>query len=108
MATTRCQSCGVLVSGDVRADVVTCSEQCRAASACRAYRRQRGALSQAKTAPEEQAETGIGFKLVGGAVFVLGVVLFLGNRSGALPTFPYAGYLVMGIGATIWATEETA
>lgn len=33
--------------------------------------------------------------------FVVGFVLFFGNRSGLLPTIPFAGFIVTGIGALL-------
>jgi hypothetical protein len=43
---------------------------------------------------------------LGGIVFVIGVGLFIGNRSGAFPTFPMAGYITMAIGAAIFAAAR--
>jgi hypothetical protein len=42
--------------------------------------------------------------IVGGAVFALGVVLLLGNMTGAFPTFPFAGTITMVIGGIIMST----
>jgi hypothetical protein len=36
-----------------------------------------------------------------GLVFLFGVALFIGNKTGLFPTIPYAGYLVMGFGALL-------
>lgn len=40
---------------------------------------------------------------VGGLIFVVGVLLFLGNMTGKFISFPYAGYITMGIGGAIFA-----
>ena len=40
---------------------------------------------------------------VGGLIFVVGVLLFLGNTTGKFYSFPYAGYITMGIGGAIFA-----
>lgn len=38
---------------------------------------------------------------VGGLIFALGVVLYMGNRTGFLVTFPLAGFITMGIGGAL-------
>ncbi|MGZ3417364.1 MAG: hypothetical protein ACXVEF_22650 [Polyangiales bacterium] len=40
---------------------------------------------------------------VGGLIFVIGVGLYIGNVTGKFYSFPYAGYITMGIGAAIIA-----
>jgi hypothetical protein len=40
---------------------------------------------------------------VGGLIFVIGCGLFLGNTTGKFVSFPYAGYITMGIGGAIFA-----
>ena len=45
---------------------------------------------------------GIGVGMVGGAIFVLGIVLWCGNVFGFMPTLPGAGYITMLIGGAIW------
>jgi hypothetical protein len=43
--------------------------------------------------------------VVVGALFLLaGMALFIGNRSGAFPTVPFAGFIVMGLGGAILAS----
>jgi hypothetical protein len=42
-----------------------------------------------------------GFVVVGFGIAVLGVALFVGNRSGRYPTFPFAGFLAMMVGSGI-------
>jgi len=39
--------------------------------------------------------------LIGVIIFVVGVILFIGNVSGWWPTFPYAGFITMAIGGFI-------
>lgn len=40
---------------------------------------------------------------VGALIVVVGVALWLGNMTGKFPTFPYAGYITIGIGGAIFA-----
>lgn len=40
---------------------------------------------------------------VGALIVVVGVGLWLGNMTGKFPTFPYAGYITIGIGGAIFA-----
>lgn len=40
---------------------------------------------------------------VGAVIFVVGVLLFAGNVTGKFISFPYAGYITMGIGGAIIA-----
>lgn len=44
----------------------------------------------------------IGVQLLGGALFVAGVGLFIGNVSGTFRTFSGAGWITMAIGGAIW------
>ena len=39
--------------------------------------------------------------VVGAVVFLGGGVLYLGNVTGAFPSFPYAGFVVMGVGGLL-------
>jgi len=41
-------------------------------------------------------------RIVGGLIFVLGAGLWIGNVSGAFPTFPLAGYLTMLVGGVVF------
>ena len=45
---------------------------------------------------------GIGMGLVGGLIFVAGIVLWCGNVFGFLPTLPGAGYVTMLVGGALW------
>ncbi len=40
--------------------------------------------------------------VLGALIFVVGIGLFIGNKTGALPTFPLAGFIVMEIDGAIW------
>jgi hypothetical protein len=44
---------------------------------------------------------GSGFQIVGGCIIVLGVILLLGNITGIMPTFPFAGFLATIVGALV-------
>ena len=46
-------------------------------------------------------------KLAGGVTFLVGVGLWIGNFSGAFTTFPFAGFILMGIGGFILGKEES-
>src|SRR5262249_12420701 len=65
-------------------------------------------LEQNRHPPPEAQESvkGMLLKLVGGVVFVVGIGLFFGHVSGAFPTFPYAGFVVMGIGGALWGAAD--
>ena len=41
-------------------------------------------------------------RILGGLVVVVGAGLWIGNVSGAFPTFPLAGYLTMLVGGIIF------
>ena len=49
------------------------------------------------------AETGFLY-VIGFIFFLLGTALFLGNRTGAMPTLPYAGFIMMTFGSLIIAS----
>ena len=38
---------------------------------------------------------------VGGVVMLLGIFLFFGNACGFFKTFPFAGFITMGVGAAL-------
>jgi hypothetical protein len=40
--------------------------------------------------------------VLGGLLLLVGAALFMGNMTGLFPTFPFAGFLLMGIGATLF------
>lgn len=44
--------------------------------------------------------------VLGGIIFVVGLFLFIGNISGAFPTFPCAGWLGIMIGGAIWGAGK--
>jgi hypothetical protein len=44
---------------------------------------------------------GLDFRIVGGCIVALGVVLILGNITGIMPTFPFAGFLVTVVGGIV-------
>lgn len=39
---------------------------------------------------------------VGGLIVVVGGLLWMGNMTGKFPTFPYAGYITIAIGAALF------
>jgi hypothetical protein len=43
------------------------------------------------------------WRMLGAALVVAGVALYIGNRTGAFPTFPYAGGILMGFGSLVSA-----
>ncbi len=51
--------------------------------------------------------TGILVLLVGASVVMVGMGLYLGNRSGAFPTLPFAGGLTVLLGASLMAAGFT-
>jgi hypothetical protein len=52
--------------------------------------------SSATSSSASRAAAGIA--IFGGFLFVVGIGLLIGNRSGLFPTFPFAGFWVMGLG----------
>jgi len=44
--------------------------------------------------------------VAGCATFVLGAALFLGNRTGEFPTFPFAGFIVLLFGSILVGMAE--
>ncbi|HEX8493661.1 MAG TPA: DnaJ C-terminal domain-containing protein [Pyrinomonadaceae bacterium] len=51
---------------------------------------------------------GAGFQIVGGCIIALGVILLLGNITGIMPTFPFAGFLAMIVGGLISRLGKTS
>lgn len=62
------------------------------------------ARSQAQSDPGKA----IVLKGLGGVIFAIGLVLFIGNITQLLPTFPLAGYLTMLIGGAIFGAGQKA
>jgi hypothetical protein len=50
---------------------------------------------------------GLGFRIVGGCIVALGVILILGNITGMMPTFPFAGFLVTVVGGIVSSLGKT-
>jgi len=50
-------------------------------------------------------ERGVG-EFAGIGMMVVGLGLFVGNVSGAFPTLPYAGFILMGVGGLILGAEK--
>lgn len=50
---------------------------------------------------ESSSGKGLGFNIAGGCIIALGVILMLGNITGILPTFPFAGFIVTAVGALV-------
>jgi len=46
-------------------------------------------------------------KLIGGLIFLLGMVLWCGNVFRFLPTFPMAGYLTMMVGGWVMKSDNS-
>ena len=45
-------------------------------------------------------------QLLGAVIFVIGIGLFIGNKTGVFPTLPFAGLIVMTIGTAIWRAGQ--
>jgi hypothetical protein len=56
---------------------------------------------------QEEMAGRVMLRILGGLVFVIGIGLYIGNRTGIFPTFPYAGFIAMGIGGLIWGAAES-
>jgi hypothetical protein len=91
-AANRCHACGGDTSDGLarRARI----DELTGASAERA--RQDQLRSQGVTGASK-----IALQIFGALVFLVGVALLIGNLSGAMPTFPFAGYIVTGIGSAM-------
>jgi hypothetical protein len=60
-----------------------------------------------RAAKREQRSAGVVAMAVGGSLFLIGGGLVLGNETGEFLTWPVAGYLVMAVGALLFAWGET-
>ena len=49
-----------------------------------------------------------GFQIFGGCIIALGVILILGNITGIMPTFPFAGFLVTVVGSLVSRLGKTS
>jgi drug/metabolite transporter (DMT)-like permease len=47
-----------------------------------------------------------GSQLIGRVVCFIGAILFLGNVTGGFPSIPYAGTILMPIGAVLWSAPS--
>jgi uncharacterized membrane protein len=63
-------------------------------------------LARFRAAEQEGQGTRLLLRFLGILVFVVGIVLFIGNVTGAFPTFPFAGFIVMSIGGLIWGASK--
>jgi len=54
------------------------------------------AVARHRDDKESRQSSGLG--ILGATVFVVGMLLYLGNKTGILPTFPLAGAIAMGLG----------
>jgi hypothetical protein len=39
--------------------------------------------------------------VIGAIILIIGIILLIGNVTGWWPTFPYAGFITMGLGSLI-------
>ncbi|HQR08525.1 MAG TPA: hypothetical protein PLN21_17000 [Gemmatales bacterium] len=53
--------------------------------------------------PSNQSHRQTAVVVLGGLILIVGAGLWLGNRTGFFPTFPFVGYLTMGLGGLIIA-----
>jgi hypothetical protein len=51
---------------------------------------------------------GLAMQFLGGLIFAVGICLFIGNVTGIFRTFPFAGFIVMGIGGAIMGAGHKA
>jgi hypothetical protein len=58
-------------------------------------------LAHAQVRARQAGGGSLGLQFLGGLIFVVGIGLFLGNKTGLFPTFPFAGFIVMGVGGAI-------
>ena len=55
---------------------------------------------------EESDDVGPIYRILGIGVFLLGVALYVGNDTRWFPTFSFAGYVTMGIGAAVFVVGQ--
>ena len=60
------------------------------------------ALQQSTTKASFSFDWSPVIQIAGGLIFVLGAVLWCGNRFGFFPTFPLAGFITIIIGGVVW------
>lgn len=98
-----CQDCGRPLSGHR----VVCGHCGRGFCASHAHPLHHNCAQTIKPIPgtREELHPGIGnsmymtIAILGGiGVFILGLVLIVGNRSGVFPTFPFAGFITTTLG----------
>jgi hypothetical protein len=65
-------------------------------------------LAHAQVQARQADGGGLAQQLLGGLIFVVGIGLFIGNVTGIFPTFPFAGFIVMGIGGAIFGAGQRA
>jgi hypothetical protein len=65
-------------------------------------------LAHAQLQAQQAGGGGLALQLLGGLIFVVGIGLFIGNVTGVFPTFPFAGFIVMGIGGAIVGAGQRA
>jgi hypothetical protein len=67
-------------------------------------------LARHRAALQEEESKGAKplLRFLGGIMFVVGIGLFIGNRTGAFPTFPFAGFIVMAIGGAIYGAGKVS
>ena len=44
--------------------------------------------------------------IIGAIILFIGIILLIGNVSGWWPTFPYAGFITMGLGGLVMKISE--
>ncbi|MDZ8095118.1 MAG: hypothetical protein RMZ42_24725 [Nostoc sp. DedQUE05] len=47
-------------------------------------------------------------KAAGAIVFLFGLFLFFGNIGGFFKTFPFAGFITMGVGSALMKADENS
>jgi energy-converting hydrogenase Eha subunit B len=62
-----------------------------------------GGYPPARSMASQDSASGAILAVLGLVFLVGGVVLFIGNRSGAWPTFPYAGFITSSVGLAMIA-----
>ena len=65
-------------------------------------------LAHAQVQAQQADGGGLVRQLLGGLIFVVGIGLCIGNMTGIFPTFPFAGFIVMGIGGAIFRAGQRA
>jgi hypothetical protein len=71
-------------------------------------KRREAVADSAQMEPQKSDGAGLTMQVIGGVIAVVGACLLVGNTTGIFPTFPFAGFIVMGIGGALLSAGRRA